>query len=130
VGSLSRPTVNPSWNNWGSAFFRIDIATDWVIVSAGGEIDMHSSAGLEKALTAAFQSSSVIIVDLTHVTFVDSSALGMLIGARSRAEQSGGSISLVRPPLIVRKLLIGTQLQQTFAAFDSLDDALAAIEAT
>jgi anti-sigma B factor antagonist len=115
-----------TWSNWGRALFRIDTATGCVLVSAGGEIDMDTSTGLQDALTAAFESSPCLIVDLTQVTFLDSTALGVLLAARRRAEQAGGSMALVRPPKIVRKILAGTHLQRVFAVFDSLEQAMRA----
>ena len=126
---MTREPVDHTWSNWGKALFRLDSAIDCAIVSAAGEIDMHTSTGLEEALAAAFKSSVCVIVDLSQVTFVDSSALGVLIAARREADQSGGSVFLVRPPSIVRELLTGTQLQQSFAVFDSVEEALGTIQA-
>jgi anti-sigma B factor antagonist len=114
-------------SDWDRAWFRVDARVDSVVVSAGGEVDMHTSSGLARALKASTRSSPSLIIDLTHVTFVDSTALGVLISARNTAEESGGSVALVDPPEMVRRLLVGTQLQRSFAVFDTLDQALESV---
>jgi anti-sigma B factor antagonist len=127
---MTRASSDHSWSDWGKAFFRVDTMADCSVISVGGEVDMHTAAGLEQALQHAMQTSACLVVDLTQVTFIDSSGLGVLIGARRRATAAGGSLSLVRPPAIVRKLLAGTHLQQILPVHESLDDALAALHAT
>jgi anti-sigma B factor antagonist len=127
---MTRTPVDHTWSNWGKALFRVDTAETCVIVSAAGEIDMHTSAGLQEALLAGFRSSACMVIDLAQVTFVDSSTLGVLISARRQAERSGGSVVLVQPPSIVRKLLTGTRLQQSFPAFDSVGEATAFLKSS
>ena len=109
-------------SDWDNAWFRVDPRPN-----AGGELDMHSSVGLDRALRAAALFSPCLVIDLTAVSFVDSTALGVLISARRRLQSVGGQAMLVHPPALVRRLLAGTQLQQSFAVFESLDEAMATI---
>jgi anti-sigma B factor antagonist len=124
---MTRESADHTWSDWGKAAFRLDTATGCVVVSAGGEIDLHTAAGLQQALHQAMQHSSCVIIDLSRVSFLDSSGLGVLIGARSRAQQLGGSVFLVRPPATVRKLLVGTRLQQSFPVYESVQEAVDAL---
>jgi anti-anti-sigma factor len=110
---------------WGTAWYRLDYEPGCVAVTAAGEIDVRSLVGLDRALTAAFKSSSRVVVDLSRVSFIDSSGLGALIGARNRARELGGSVSLVGPPPAVTRILTGTHLHEAFPIFQSLDQALA-----
>jgi anti-sigma B factor antagonist len=121
------PSNHHGGSDWDSAWFRVDPRSNCVVVIAGGEVDMHSSVGLDRALKTATLFSPCVIVDLSAVTFVDSTALGVLIGARRRAQSEGGRVILVHPPSLVRRLLAGTQLQQSFAVFETLDDALTTV---
>jgi anti-sigma B factor antagonist len=114
-------------SDWPNAWFRVDPRPNCVVVVAGGEIDLHSAVGLDRALKTATTSSPCLVIDLHDVTFVDSTALGVLIGARRRAQSAGGQVILVHPPTLVKRLLTGTQLQQSFAVFDTLDEALTTI---
>ena len=116
--------------DWDRAWFQIDPMYDCVVVTAGGEIDLHTATGLARAVDESLPSSPCLVIDMSRVTFVDSTGLGVLIGARNRARQGGGAVVLVHPPNLVRRLLVGTQLQQTFPVFDTVDEALASIRAT
>jgi anti-sigma B factor antagonist len=102
---------------------------DCVVVTVGGEVDLLSAAKLAKALQAATAGSRArcLVVDMTDLTFIDSSGLGVLIAAQSRASALGDSVVLVQPPPLVRRLLAGTHLQHRFTVYDTLDDALAAL---
>jgi len=88
-----------------------------------------SAAKLAKALQSATAASRAgcLIVDMTDLSFIDSSGLGVLIAAQNRARELGDSVVLVQPPPLVRRLLAGTQLQHRFTVHETLDDALAAL---
>lgn len=115
---------------WDRTWFRVEPFPGCVVVSAGGEIDAHYSPSLDRALRSAMQSSASVVVDLTEVSFIDSSGIGALIRARTLADETGGSVYLVDPPTMVRKILVGTQLQQSFVVCDSLDEALGRVSRT
>jgi len=121
---MTTHAADSSWHQWERAGFRVKVADGCSVVVAHGEIDVDSSAGLDQAIHVGLRSSPRVIVDMTQVTFVDSSGLGVLVGARRHAAALGGSVSLVQPPPVVLKILVGTQLQQSFPVFASLDDAL------
>ena len=70
-----------------------------------------------------------LVIDMTHLDFLDSTGLGVLIHVQNRAQALGESMVLVHPPPLVRKLLLGTQLSRLFTAYETLDDALAALRA-
>ena len=112
------------------AWYRVDPMAGCSIVTAGGEIDVQTSSGLHKAVEAALAATSCVVFDLSRVSFVDSSGFGVLIVASNRARQLGGSVALVNPPEMVRKILAGTQLQQAFAVRDGLEDAVASFSGT
>ena len=117
----------PQRYDWDRAQFRVDSVPECVVVTAAGEIDVQTAVGLGQAVQEALSTSSSVIIDLSRVTFVDSTGLGALIDARKRAAAEGGSVSLVEPPDIVRRILAGTHLQQVFPVFDSLHEALEAL---
>ena len=103
------------------------------VVTVSGEVDMQSAAPLERTLESAASSSRVrsscLVVDLTELVFLDSSGLGVLISARNYALVRGVSMVLVNPPPLMRRLLTQTRLHRSFAIYDTLDDALAALPA-
>jgi anti-anti-sigma factor len=99
-------------------------------VTAAGEIDVQTAVGLGQAVQESLPSSSRLVIDLSRVTFIDSTGLGALIDARKRAVANGGSVSLVKPPDLVRRILAGTQLQHVLPVFETLRAALDALDAS
>jgi anti-sigma B factor antagonist len=93
----------------------------WVVIAIGGEVDLATAPTLRSKLVAlaAEYPGSPIAVDLGGVSFIDSSGLGVLIGARRRAVENGGTLVLVGllPP--VARLLAITGLDSVFDVFDS-----------
>ncbi|HET7196286.1 MAG TPA: STAS domain-containing protein [Nocardioides sp.] len=108
----------------GNAWYQVDQMRGCAVVRAGGEIDASTVHALDAAITEAGSLASRVVIDLTRVTFVDSSGLGALIVARKSARERGGSMSLVCPPPAVRRLLGSTHLDDVFAIHDSLDEAV------
>jgi anti-sigma B factor antagonist len=61
-----------------------------------GEIDIYTSPRLDELLTACASQGFVhFVIDLTEVTFVDSTALGVLVTAAKRVMPRDGSLTLV-----------------------------------
>ena len=108
----------------GSAWYQVDQMGGCAVVHAGGEIDASTVHALDAAISEAASLASNVVVDLAQVTFVDSSGLGALIVARHSAREHRGSISLVAPPPAVRRLLGSTHLNDVFAIYDSLGEAV------
>jgi anti-anti-sigma factor len=65
-----------------------------------------------------------IVIDMTAVGFVDSTALGVLIEARSRLDAN--ALLLAAPQLETRRTLQVTGLDRHLSVHDSVDDALTA----
>lgn len=112
----------------GHAWYQVNQVGGCAVVSAGGEIDTRTAHRLHEAVTEAAGLAPHVVIDLAQVTFVDSSGLGALIVARNTAREGRGSVSLVSPPPVVRRLLGSTRLHDVFAIYDSLDEALNAPE--
>jgi len=65
-------------------------------------------------------------VDLGRVDFIDSTGLGVLVGALNRARELGGNLQLICAQERVLKLLRITGLDQVFTVRSTLEEALAA----
>jgi anti-sigma B factor antagonist len=64
-----------------------------------------------------------IVVDLGGVKFMNSSGLGMLIGALTTMRKAGGDLRLARASEKIESLLIVTKLVTVFKNFKTLDEA-------
>jgi len=96
---------------------RIEVAdtTSPTTVVLAGEIDLESSPRLREALLAIAGSGETrVVVDMTHVTFMDSTGLSALVGPLKRFRRAGGEITLRSPTRAVRKVLEITGLHRVF----------------
>ena len=112
------------WSDWGHARYRLEVLDDCAIVTAVGEVDKHTAVGLGNAVKLGLRSCPHLILDMTSVTFIDSTGLGALVSARRQAYEVGGNLSLVSPPAAVCRILGRTQLERSFPIYPSLGQAL------
>jgi anti-sigma B factor antagonist len=92
-----------------------ELGADVPVVTLTGEIDLAVAPSLQKRLDVLLsRGSSTIVVDLLGATFLDSIALGVLVGAMDECRSAGGDLHLVvREPRILKVLQI-TGLANTF----------------
>lgn len=68
------------------------------VIAVTGEIDIANAPKLHERLVRAFDvPSSEVIVDLSKVSFIDSTGLGVLVNARQRSRNNGSSLKLILP---------------------------------
>jgi len=109
---------------FSSAHDRIDDRTG--LVRVVGELDIYSSADLRKDLHVLINDGvQIVVADLSGVTFIDSTSLGVLIGARKRLRAHDGDIVLVVTDPNVKKVFDLTGLNLAFTITQSLEQALA-----
>ncbi|HLR90425.1 MAG TPA: STAS domain-containing protein [Balneolaceae bacterium] len=65
-----------------------------------------------------------VVVDLARVKFMNSSGLGMLIGALTTMRKAGGDLRIANASDKIESLLIVTKLITVFKHFQSLDEAV------
>ncbi|MDT7573024.1 MAG: anti-sigma factor antagonist [Actinomycetota bacterium] len=66
-----------------------------VVVSFHGELTIKEAPQLRDSLLAAIRAGGqLVVVDFSDVSFVDQSAMGVLIGARARLVRGGGDLRL------------------------------------
>ena len=99
------------------------------VVAVSGEIDLFTAPELKSAVVSAIDAGRTrIVVDLTETTFLDSTALGVLIGALKRLRTQDGVMTLVnRDPNIAKTFEI-TGLDQIFTIADTREAAVAALD--
>jgi anti-sigma B factor antagonist len=98
----------------------------WTVLTVGGEIDAYTSPQLRTRLRDLIDRGSTdVLVDLEGVGFMDSTGLGVLVGALKRLREHEGRMALVctQPPLL--RILRITGLDQVFPLYESLDRAVA-----
>ena len=97
-----------------------------VVVRLVGELDLYNAAEVREALLrVCSEQPSRLVVDLAEVEFVDSTALGVLIEARSKLENRQ-SFLLAAPGRETHRALTISGLDRHLAVHDSVESALAA----
>ncbi len=97
-----------------------------VVVSLAGELDLYNAHEVREALLECCESKPErLIVDLTGVKFIDSTALGVLIEARTRLPNRRAFL-LASPGLETKRALEISGLDRHFTVHDTVDDALTA----
>jgi anti-sigma B factor antagonist len=78
-----------------------------------GELDISTAPRLEEDLRRVEASSpQVLVLDLSKLTFMDSTGLRLLIGADSRAREAGRRLVLIRGNEMVQRVLRVTRLDE------------------
>jgi anti-sigma B factor antagonist len=95
----------------------------WTVVSVHGELDLSSSGALRAAVeTASGGEAPRVAVDLTGVTFMDSSSLGVLVACLKGIGDRGGEMRLVGVSGSPAKVIALTGLDAAFTLDASVDD--------
>ncbi len=99
------------------------------VVAVRGEIDLFTAPELKQKLTDAIEGGRTrIIVDLSETTFLDSTALGVLIGAVKRLRSRDGALVIVNTDQNIAKTFEITGLDQIFTILSARSEAVAALD--
>src|SRR5215210_46420 len=102
------------------------VGDDTHVVTVRGEIDLFTAPQFKQRVSAPIEAGrSRVVVDLSETTFVDSSSLGVLIGAHRRLNLSGGTLVVVCDEEPIVKTFQITGLDGVFTVVATLDAALA-----
>ncbi|HEX2302259.1 MAG TPA: STAS domain-containing protein [Gaiella sp.] len=104
----------------------IDADGPIVVIAVHGQADLHTAPELRAAIGAALDGGATgLVVDLSEATFVDSTTLGVLLGAVKRLRPSGGTVSIVCVDPHVRRIFEITLLDRVFSLHADRDGARA-----
>ncbi len=108
--------------------FSIQTSTDGdaLVVAVTGEVDLSTASEVSKALELVSEQTSRVVVDLSAVTFLDSSGINALLTGQRGLAENGIGLCVVAPGGPVRRVFELTQLMETLGVADSVGDALAA----
>ena len=99
---------------------------DHTVVEIGGEIDVYTAPRLrERLIEMVGAGERRVVVDLGRVEFLDSTGLGVLVGAHRRLRARDGSLTLVCPHERLLKIFRITGLDSVFDIYDSVESATA-----
>jgi anti-sigma B factor antagonist len=101
---------------------REQLPGDVTVVRVEGELDMATTGSFEQALEAEAPGKQ-LVVDLTACTFLDSSAVRLLVDAARAAQEANGTLSLVTRDPGIRRVLEIAAVDTILPIHDNLDAA-------
>jgi anti-sigma B factor antagonist len=107
---------------------RMSHADGCVLAWLGGEIDVAEAAESRAFLLAALGAGRpCLVVDVTDVTFIDASGLGVLVFVAKTAARDGGWLRLVGASPLLSRILRITRLGAVLPVYDTVRAATAAV---
>ncbi len=95
------------------------------VVEAFGEVDLHTAPELRAELVQLIEGGArTVVVDFSGASFLDSTTLGVLLGAIRRLQPLGGELLVVCGNRSLRKIFEITQLEQIMHVVDNVDEAV------
>jgi anti-sigma B factor antagonist len=100
-------------------------ASGMPVLEVGGEIDVASAPEFERSLSDFISKTpEIIVVDMSAVSFIDSTGLGVLVGAEAEVRENGKNLRLVVTQPHITKLLELTGLDAVFTVLSDTNDAV------
>ena len=98
---------------------------DVAVVILTGEIDIYSAPRFKEVLIEAIDHGARhIIVDLCKVTFIDSTALGVLVSGAKRVRPSAGTLDIVCTDSNIIRIFEITGLNRIFGIYPTRSEAI------
>jgi anti-sigma B factor antagonist len=95
------------------------------VVVLEGEVDIYSAPQFKEALLGGIdEGARSIVVDLSKVSFIDSTALGVLVSGAKRVRPYSGSVDIVCCDENIARIFEITGLDRVFGIFPSRSEAL------
>jgi anti-sigma B factor antagonist len=101
------------------------LTSSLALVSVSGELDLYTSERLQQGIDEATSvGADTVLVDLSGVGFIDSTALGVIVQEAKRLEGRGHSLPLVTNDPRTLRVLEVTGLDHVLSRYATLHDAL------
>jgi anti-sigma B factor antagonist len=98
------------------------------LVRARGELDLYAAPEFKRRLADAIEAGKTrIAVDLTDAAFMDSTALGVLLGTLKRLRVRDGALAVASEQPTILRILGLTGMDQVLDLHATVDEALAAV---
>ena len=115
----------------GLALETVEVAPRVCVVAPTGELDLYTCPDFESELTRVISNGAEhVVVDLGQTTFIDSTALGVLLGALESLRAHDGRLSVVGADEAIVRVFEVTGLHRIFELRGSRAEALGKIDAS
>ena len=99
------------------------------VVAVRGDIDLYSAPEFRQRISEVIDEGKThIVIDLSEASFIDSTTLGVLVGAIKRLRTRGGALAIACQDSGILRVFEITGLDQVVGVHDTREDALAALK--
>ena len=96
-----------------------------VVLEIEGEIDLYNAPEIKDIINKLIEEQNYnVIINLEHVSYIDSSGIGALISSLSNLKKYQGALKIINVYASVKKVFELTKLTSFFEIFDSENDAI------
>jgi len=96
------------------------------VVQLSGSVDLEHSPGVRRRLLDAVEKARRLLIDLSEVTYIDSSGIACLVEALQTARSRNGDLALVAVSVQAMRVLELARLDMVFSIHEDLAAARAA----
>lgn len=97
-----------------------------VIIEPVGDIDLYSSVEVRKSVLSFIEKQTpILLIDLSHVNYMDSSGVATLVEGLQAIRTYGGHLRLISLGSSVKAVFELSRLDKIFEIYDTLDEAIA-----
>jgi len=93
------------------------------VISLVGEVDLHFSPKAREEILSTLKNKENILVDLSEVSYIDSSGIASLVEGYQMSKKSGQSFGLLSVSNAAMQVLKLARLDSVFPIYNSIDDA-------
>ncbi len=110
--------------------YRIDSDGEVRVVRLSGPVDVSQALALRELLGAQIDGPGArVLVDLSEVTLIDSSGIGVMVSAHRRADGAGAAFALAGAGATVARVFSLTRTDRLLRLFDSVPEGVEALRA-
>jgi anti-sigma B factor antagonist len=97
-----------------------------VLIRAAGELDLSSAPSLATAAENAFADGyQILLLDLSGITFMDSTGISSVLTAHRAAQARGAVVAVIAPSDIAMRVLQLIGVEHLLHIYDTIEEALA-----
>ena len=127
--NIHGPLCLDTREGWTGTEFEVSIVEHtgvYSVISVRGEMDLHTAPRLQHTIERVAENEEIgaVVVDLSDVAFMDSTALSSLMRSKDVLGQRGISLRLAAPSKAVERIFSVTGFQDYFEIFPSREAAI------
>jgi anti-sigma B factor antagonist len=103
-----------------------EVSGTLIVEIAGKTLDAHTSKEVRREIESQLEGHKLVVLDLSQLTFIDSSGLGVLLACLRQITAAGGDLKVCGLTAQVRAVFQLTRMHNVFKIHNTRDEAVRA----